>query len=172
MSANEKSKSRKVLNRNLKMEGKKNVYGKKMSLTVSIAKSYRDRLRTMAAQQNLHDPDKLTSASTIARENYLRRIDNLEFMEETTRRRIVQVATRNEAKEELPLKKRQRVGGGMNHVFYYNQLKSNSDIINIAIANGYNGTKLRNVGDCPRHARGGGKCLVIWPMRIQMLSLR
>ena len=40
----------------------------KVSLTIAIPKSYRDRLRTMAAQQNLHDPDQLTSASTIARE--------------------------------------------------------------------------------------------------------
>lgn len=39
----------------------------KVSLTISIPKRYRDRLRTMAAQQNLHDPDCLTSASTIAR---------------------------------------------------------------------------------------------------------
>jgi DNA primase len=48
---------------------------------------------------------------------------------------------------------------------YYNQLKSNSDIINIAIANGYNGTKSGKSwqGDCPRHASSSGKCLVIWP---------
>ena len=53
----------------------------KVSLTISIAKIYRDRLRTMAAQQNLHDPDKLTSASTIAREiicDYIDEIDSLE----------------------------------------------------------------------------------------------
>ena len=40
----------------------------KVSLTISISKEYRDRLRTMAAEQNLQDPDQLTSASTIARE--------------------------------------------------------------------------------------------------------
>jgi hypothetical protein len=40
----------------------------KVSLTISISKEYRDRLRTMAAEQNLTDPDQLTSASTIARE--------------------------------------------------------------------------------------------------------
>ena len=51
----------------------------KVSLTISISKSYRDRLRTMAAEQNLQDPDMLTSASTIAREiicEYLDKIDN------------------------------------------------------------------------------------------------
>jgi hypothetical protein len=48
----------------------------KVSLTISISKEYRDRLRTMAAEQNLQDPDQLTSASTIAREiiaEYLKR---------------------------------------------------------------------------------------------------
>jgi hypothetical protein len=51
----------------------------KVSLTISINKEYRDRLRTMAAEQNLQDPDLLTSASTIAREiicEYLDKIDN------------------------------------------------------------------------------------------------
>ena len=61
----------------------------KVSLTISISKSYRDRLRTMAAKQNLHDPDQLTSASTIAREiisEYLDRIERLEasFKEPTS----------------------------------------------------------------------------------------
>ena len=49
----------------------------KVSLTISIKKEYRDRLRTMAAQQNLHDPDQLTSASTIAREIICEKLDNL-----------------------------------------------------------------------------------------------
>ena len=53
----------------------------KVSLTISIPKSYRDRLRTMAAQQNLHDPDQLTSASTIAREIICGHIDGLECLE-------------------------------------------------------------------------------------------
>jgi hypothetical protein len=50
----------------------------KVSLTISIPKSYRDRLRTMAAQQNLHDPDQLTSASTIAREIICEHIDDID----------------------------------------------------------------------------------------------
>ena len=47
---------------------------------------------------------------------------------------------------------------------YYNELKSKTDIINIAKVLGYNGIKAGNVwqGDCPRHGSGGGKCLVIW----------
>ena len=53
----------------------------KVSLTISIAKSYRDRLRTMAAQQNLHDPDQLTSASTIAREIICEHIDEIDRIE-------------------------------------------------------------------------------------------
>ena len=54
----------------------------KVSLTISIAKSYRDRLRTMAAQQNLHDPDQLTSASTIAREIICEYIDEIDCLED------------------------------------------------------------------------------------------
>lgn len=53
----------------------------KVSLTISISKSYRDRLRTMAAQQNLYDPDQLTSASTIAREIICEYIDKIGRME-------------------------------------------------------------------------------------------
>ncbi|WP_319408727.1 hypothetical protein [uncultured Desulfosarcina sp.] len=53
----------------------------KVSLTISIAKSYRDRLRTIAAKRNLHDLDQLTSASTIAREIICDQIDELERVE-------------------------------------------------------------------------------------------
>ena len=53
----------------------------KVSITISINKKYRDRLRTMAAQQNLHDPDQLTSASTIARETICEYIDNIDRIE-------------------------------------------------------------------------------------------
>lgn len=53
----------------------------KVSLTISITKSYRDRLRTMAAQRNLHDPNQLTSASTLAREIICDHLDNLNCME-------------------------------------------------------------------------------------------
>ena len=50
----------------------------KVSLTIAIPKNYRDRLRTMAAEQNLHDPDRLTSASTIAREIICEHIDGID----------------------------------------------------------------------------------------------
>jgi hypothetical protein len=53
----------------------------KVSITISITKSYRDRLRTMAAQQNLHNIDQLTSASTIAREIICEYIDRIECLE-------------------------------------------------------------------------------------------
>ena len=53
----------------------------KVSLTISIDKQYRDRLRTMAAEQNLQDPDMLTSASTIAREIICEYIDRIERLE-------------------------------------------------------------------------------------------
>jgi hypothetical protein len=52
----------------------------KVSLTISIQKGYRDRLRTMAAEQNLNDPDQLTSASTIAREIICDYVDKIEHM--------------------------------------------------------------------------------------------
>ena len=54
---------------------------KKVSLTLSIPKAYRDNLRMMAARQNLHDPDKRTSASTIAREILCEYIDHIESIE-------------------------------------------------------------------------------------------
>ena len=54
---------------------------KKVSLTLSIPKAYRDNLRMMAARQNLHDPDKRTSASTIAREIICEYIDHMESIE-------------------------------------------------------------------------------------------
>jgi hypothetical protein len=55
--------------------------GRKVSITISIEKGYRDQLRTMAAKRNLHDPDQLTSASTIAREIICENIDELDRVE-------------------------------------------------------------------------------------------
>ena len=55
--------------------------GRKVSITISIEKGYRDQLRTMAAKRNLHDPDQLTSASTIAREIICEHIDEIERVE-------------------------------------------------------------------------------------------
>jgi hypothetical protein len=41
---------------------------KPVPLMLSIPKIVRDKLRTMAAEQNFQNPDQVTSASTIARE--------------------------------------------------------------------------------------------------------
>ena len=49
----------------------------KVSLTISINKEYRDRLRTMAAEQTLNNPDKVTSASTLAKEIICKYLDKL-----------------------------------------------------------------------------------------------
>ena len=54
---------------------------RKVSITISVSKTYRDQLRTMAARRNFHDPDQLTSASTIAREIICENIDELERIE-------------------------------------------------------------------------------------------
>jgi len=70
----------------------------KVSLTISINKEYRDRLRTMAAEKNLQDPDLLTSASTIAREiicEHLDKIDNDSNHTKTTRGEMVSTLKAN-----------------------------------------------------------------------------
>ncbi len=41
---------------------------KPVPLMLSIPKSFRDKLRKMAAELNLKNPDQVTSASTIAKE--------------------------------------------------------------------------------------------------------
>lgn len=55
----------------------------KVSLTISINKEYKIRLRTMAAEKNLLDPDQITSGSTIAREIICEHLDKIDFNEET-----------------------------------------------------------------------------------------
>jgi hypothetical protein len=37
-------------------------------MMISLPKEYRDKLRTMAAEQNFNNPDQVTSAATIAKE--------------------------------------------------------------------------------------------------------
>ncbi len=51
---------------------------KPVPLMLSIPKSFRDKLRKMAAEQNLKNPDQVTSASTIAREIVCAYFDNRE----------------------------------------------------------------------------------------------
>jgi hypothetical protein len=51
---------------------------KPVPLMLSIPKSLRNKLRTMAAKQNLKNPDQVTSASTIGREIVSAYFDNRE----------------------------------------------------------------------------------------------
>jgi hypothetical protein len=51
---------------------------KPVPLMLSIPKSFRDKLRIMAAELNLKNPDLVTSASTIAREIVCAYFDNRE----------------------------------------------------------------------------------------------
>jgi septum formation topological specificity factor MinE len=74
----------------------------KVSLTIAIPKNYRDRLRTMAAQQNLHDPDQLTSASTIAREIICEYIDKIDRLEEEFEKANLADTSIEKAHIELP----------------------------------------------------------------------
>ena len=41
---------------------------KLVPMMISLPKEYRDKLRTMAAEQNFNNPDQVTSAATIAKE--------------------------------------------------------------------------------------------------------
>jgi hypothetical protein len=50
----------------------------KVSITISVAKLYRDKLRIMAAEQNFENPNQITSASTIAREIVCEYLDQIE----------------------------------------------------------------------------------------------
>jgi hypothetical protein len=56
----------------------------KVPITISVDKSYKDKLRIMAAEQNLNNPDKVTSASTLAKEiicGYLDKLTSEEIKE-------------------------------------------------------------------------------------------
>ncbi len=50
---------------------------KLVPMMISLPKEYRDRLRTLAAEKNLRDPDQVTSGASIAKEilcDYLKNI--------------------------------------------------------------------------------------------------
>ena len=55
------------------------LYEEKVSLTISITKACRDKLREIAARQNLDNPDQVTSASTIAREIICNHLEQTQF---------------------------------------------------------------------------------------------
>ena len=54
---------------------------RQVALMLSVPPECRDKLRKMAAMSNLHNPHRVTSASTIARELVLEGIERIEQME-------------------------------------------------------------------------------------------
>jgi hypothetical protein len=49
-----------------------------LPLMLSVPKEYRDKLREIAARQNLENPDRVTSAATIAREIICVHLDKID----------------------------------------------------------------------------------------------
>ncbi|MDZ7597361.1 MAG: hypothetical protein U5J82_03485 [Desulfobacterales bacterium] len=133
----QKGESKKVLKFKIKNGGKKNVYRRKSVFNCQYRKELQGSPANHGSPAELPHPDKLASASTIAREIICEHIDNLEFMEENFKAAHRAVTTPNEAKEELPLKETAEnlEKGERNEPCTTTQLKSNSDIINIAVAN-------------------------------------
>ena len=54
---------------------------RQVPLMLSVPPGCRDKLRQMAARRNFHNPERVTSASTIAREMVLEGIERIEGME-------------------------------------------------------------------------------------------
>jgi hypothetical protein len=54
---------------------------KQVPLMLSVPRECRDRLRKMAAERNLQNPNKVVAASTIARELVMAGIEQVEKME-------------------------------------------------------------------------------------------
>lgn len=54
---------------------------RQVPMMLSVPPDCRDKLRKMAAMSNLHNPHRVTSASTIARELVLEGIEKIERME-------------------------------------------------------------------------------------------
>ena len=54
---------------------------RQVPLMLSVPPDCRDKLRQMAAMSNLHNPHRVTSASTIARELVLEGLERFEKME-------------------------------------------------------------------------------------------
>jgi hypothetical protein len=55
-----------------------------LPLMLSIPRECRDRLREIAARQNLDNPDQVTSASTIAREIICKFLDEAKTVNQVT----------------------------------------------------------------------------------------
>ena len=54
---------------------------RQVALMLSVPPGCRDKLRQMAARRNFHNPERVTSAATIARELVLEGIEKIEQME-------------------------------------------------------------------------------------------
>ena len=54
---------------------------RQVALMLSVPPHCRDKLRQMAARRNFHNPERVTSASTIARELVLEGIERIEGVE-------------------------------------------------------------------------------------------
>ena len=54
---------------------------RQVALMLSVPPGCRDKLRQMAARRNFHNPERVTSASTIAREMVLEGIERIEGVE-------------------------------------------------------------------------------------------
>jgi len=54
---------------------------RQVALMLSVPPGCRDKLRQMAARRNFHNPERVTSASTIARELVLEGIERIEQMD-------------------------------------------------------------------------------------------
>jgi hypothetical protein len=63
---------------------------KLVPMMISLPKEYRDKLRTMAAEQNFNNPDQVTSAATIAKEIICERLSiDREAKEKETKRETI-----------------------------------------------------------------------------------
>ena len=54
---------------------------RQVPMMLSVPPDCRDKLRQMAARRNFHNPERVTSASTIARELVLEGIERIDRME-------------------------------------------------------------------------------------------
>ena len=54
---------------------------RQVPMMISLSQAARDKLRILAAEQNLRNPNRVTSAATIAREMILEGIEKIESME-------------------------------------------------------------------------------------------
>lgn len=52
-------------------------YSDNVPLLISLPKSYRDKLRMIAAEQNLSNPDEVTSAARLGREIILKHLESM-----------------------------------------------------------------------------------------------